>query len=231
MISFPQRLAPAGAICVLSLVLLSGPAHAQSASVYQGRAVSDVLRDFQKAGVRIVFSDALVRSTLRVLQESTAETPREIIDAILAPHRLAVRVGPAGMLLVVRAPVPAISLDQLPTPTPRSTGSIEGVVLNQQTRRPVASAIVSIEATGASISTTDDGRFRFEDVLEATHTIRVDAATYETLANPELKVTRDRTATLVLELRASTAFSETVTVTGVAAPRPANVTTSGYNLV
>jgi len=75
-----------------------------SAAIAAGRTIADVLRELQAKGVKVVFSSELVTPELRVRATPRAERPRALIAEILAPHRLAVREGPGGLLLIVRAP-------------------------------------------------------------------------------------------------------------------------------
>ncbi len=55
-------------------------------------------------GVAVVFSTALVRPEMRVVQEPRAGDLREILKEILEPHGLDVQEGPGGRLVVVKAP-------------------------------------------------------------------------------------------------------------------------------
>jgi Ca-activated chloride channel family protein len=71
--------------------------------LYLGKPLGDVLRDLQRRGLNIVFSSELVTPEMRVAAEPKEKTPRKILDEILAPHGLAVRVGPRESLVIVRA--------------------------------------------------------------------------------------------------------------------------------
>jgi len=59
------------------------------------------------------------------------------------------------------------------------TGIIQGTVTNAQTLDPIKGAIVTIN-TSSSITTGDDGMFRFENLEAKTHVIQVKANGYET---------------------------------------------------
>ena len=58
----------------------------QALHTYAGRSVADVLRQFQRSGLPVIFSDDMVPPTLRVKSEPKATSPREIAIEILAPH-------------------------------------------------------------------------------------------------------------------------------------------------
>ena len=47
---------------------------------YAGRPLGDVLREFQAAGLNIVFSSEIVRPAMNVLTEPKAAEPRKILD-------------------------------------------------------------------------------------------------------------------------------------------------------
>lgn len=102
-------------VLAVALLLIVGPcsgvlSHA-AAQPYKDRRVVEVLRDFQRQGVRVVFSTGLVTPDMRVGVEPHGTKPEEVIAAILAPHDLALRVGLRGILLVV--PAASLDLDRL----------------------------------------------------------------------------------------------------------------------
>ena len=72
-----------------------------------GKTLSQALQELAGRGLRVVFSDRLVRPQMTVSEEPRADDLREILDEILTPHGLAVRDGPAGTLVVVAAPTSA----------------------------------------------------------------------------------------------------------------------------
>ena len=82
---------------------------------FAGRPLGDVLREFQAAGLNIVFSSEIVRPAMKVLTEPKAVQPRRILDEILRPHGLQVRSGPGGALLIV--PAAALRQDTFRTST------------------------------------------------------------------------------------------------------------------
>jgi hypothetical protein len=116
------------ALALLSLLLMAAPvaasvAEAAAVQPYKDRRVVDVLRDFQRQGVRIIFSTALVRPEMRVTAEPAGDNPQKVITAILAPHGLVPTVGLRGVLLVVRATVPTDLNQRMRTRTPSCVSS------------------------------------------------------------------------------------------------------------
>jgi hypothetical protein len=92
-------------VALAAVLLLAAVVGHAAGPRYKDRRVVDVLREFQKQGMRIVFSTALVRPEMRVAAEPVDDGDRrKVITAILVPHGLMPRVGPRGVLLIVRAP-------------------------------------------------------------------------------------------------------------------------------
>ena len=92
-------------LAVLVIIAACIPeAAAQHAREYAGRRVADVLRELQRDGLQLIFSDDLVPATLRVKSEPKATSPRQIAIEILAAHGLTLADGPRGRLLVVQLP-------------------------------------------------------------------------------------------------------------------------------
>ena len=100
----PRIAGAVGVAIVLAVLSVRTPVLlAQPGVRYQGRFLADALRELQSQGLRIVFSSATVTPELRVKTEPRGTRPRQVLDELLAPHRLQVRDGPAGVLLIVRA--------------------------------------------------------------------------------------------------------------------------------
>lgn len=69
-----------------------------------GLPLAEALERLEKAGVPVIFSNATVRPDMVVAQAPRGDTPRALLDGLLAPHGLAVREGPGGHLVVISAP-------------------------------------------------------------------------------------------------------------------------------
>jgi Ca-activated chloride channel family protein len=93
---------------------------------YAGLPLGEALADLQARGLRIIYSEDLVRPDMRVLDEPRAEWLHDVLDELLAQHGLATRVGPGGSLLVVRAgPAPVRIRIVRPRPGEVTAGEVE----------------------------------------------------------------------------------------------------------
>ena len=70
----------------------------------EGRRLDEALADLQREGLKLIFTSEVVRPTMRVRQEPRRSSPRRMLDALLEPHGLIARDGPAGTVLVVKNP-------------------------------------------------------------------------------------------------------------------------------
>jgi hypothetical protein len=89
---------------LFAVALLLGAATAQAK--YAGRPLANVLRELQAAGLKLVYSDDVVRPEMMVEREPRATAPRKILDEILREHSLRVQDGPRDTLLIVRDAAP-----------------------------------------------------------------------------------------------------------------------------
>lgn len=186
-------------VCALLLIgFCAGVVPNAAAQPYKDRQVVEVLRDFQRQGVRVNFSTALVTPDMRVAEEPRGDDPQDIIIAILAPRNLTLSVGLRGILLVVRAKSEFEADRGGRAATNASMGAIAGTVRDRTTRRPVSAATVRVERTRLSAVTRDDGRFRLSMVPAGARTLIVHASNYEPLVS-EVRVSPRRTTTLLLE--------------------------------
>jgi outer membrane receptor protein involved in Fe transport len=69
-----------------------------------GTPLSSAVADLERRGLVVLYSSDLVRPWMKVASDPTATDPAAILAEILAPHGLAARPGPGGLLLVVRRP-------------------------------------------------------------------------------------------------------------------------------
>ena len=70
--------------------------------IRDGTPVQDVLRTLADRGARIIWSEVLVRSWMRVESDATYATPLQALHAVLAPFHLKAERGPGDTWLVVR---------------------------------------------------------------------------------------------------------------------------------
>lgn len=207
-----MKIAVIAVIAAIGFSGAAGPAGASQTDTRRlaGRALSDVLRDLQKQGLRIVFSSELVRRDMRVDSEPVGSTPRQILDAVLRPHSLEVREGPGATLIVVRSAPRSSAAAQ---PTARG-GVIRGVVVDARSATPLAGVMVRLAESRAQESITDsNGVFEIIGVRPGRHTVFASRVGY-TLARPIVDVAPERTAELTIALSGGTAtFTEEVHVT------------------
>lgn len=140
----------------LVVVLLGGSVVATAQPVYEvGSPLSDALRDLQDRGLRVFFTSNVVRPEMRVVEAPSAETPRQILNQLLAPHGLTTTRGPGGRLVVVEA----------------EPAGIRGTVRDARSALPLAGAQISLAATQEEVVTSTDGSFLFPAVEPGTHAL------------------------------------------------------------
>ena len=87
------------AIALLLLLTLSA-----NAATYAGRALADALHDLQSRGLKLVYTDDVVRPEMRVRNEPRATEPRRILDELLREHALCTSKGPRNSIVIIRCP-------------------------------------------------------------------------------------------------------------------------------
>jgi hypothetical protein len=106
--------------CVLAIgrsalvLALAVPASAEPTRL-AGLRLADALDSLRARGLRLVYSDAVVRPEMTVATDPPETTPREVLAAVLAPHGLLAKPGPGGLLVVVRGtadPAAALSFEE-----------------------------------------------------------------------------------------------------------------------
>lgn len=83
------------------LLLCAFPLFAQQTR-YAGRPLAEALRDLERRGLKLIYSEDVVRPAMRVRSEPRATEPRRILDELLREHALRAKRGPRGSLLIVR---------------------------------------------------------------------------------------------------------------------------------
>lgn len=96
------------------LLLCAVTAHAK----YAGRPLAAALRDLQSRGLKLIYSDDIVRPDMIVRVEPRQTAPRRVLDELLREHHLRVEAGPRDTLLIVRderahAPAPPLLAESL----------------------------------------------------------------------------------------------------------------------
>ncbi|HEY3886867.1 MAG TPA: TonB-dependent receptor, partial [Vicinamibacterales bacterium] len=105
----------------------------------QGRTLTDALHIVTARGLRIVFSPDVVRPEMRVRVEPHGTTLRAIVDEILEPHGLAVRVEADGSLTVIK------------TPRFQETVDVAGATAGTGAPPPLAVPAIQVDATAGGV--------------------------------------------------------------------------------
>ena len=111
---------------------------------FRGLRLSDALQQLQNDGLKIIYSSDLVLPDMIVTEEPRARWPHQVLAELLAPHGLQSKPGPAGVLLVVKAPPP---------------GAIEGVVRLAGSSKPLRGVRIVVLEIGVETVTDARGRF------------------------------------------------------------------------
>jgi hypothetical protein len=143
------------------LMMSATAAAGQTTGRYAGRPLTDVLRDLQTLGLKVVFSSELVRPDMRVASEPKSRDAHKILDEVLQPHGLRAAAGPRDTWFVVRAgkadPAAAPSTVKPQAPAPMT---VAGQVITGAGKTPVVGAVV--EAGTGRVVTDGAGRFAID---------------------------------------------------------------------
>ncbi|HEV8241932.1 MAG TPA: VWA domain-containing protein [Thermoanaerobaculia bacterium] len=137
--SVGRRSAAVTWLAALAIVAaLAAPSAAQLPRRYLGMPLVEALARLQEQGLRIIYSSDLVHPDMKVAKEPTGTWLHDVLAQLLEPHGLAVRVGPGGSLLVVRAGPPPVTV-RLTSPVAGevTTGEVD-VTADVDTTEPVA---------------------------------------------------------------------------------------------
>ncbi len=105
MISRLRRAALAAAFALAATLAAAAPVPAPV--IAAGEPLAAALESLRRAGLALVYSDALVSPSLRVLEPAGEGSPEQLARRILAPHGLALERQRTGAFTVVRAALPA----------------------------------------------------------------------------------------------------------------------------
>jgi len=196
----PKRVALAWILAVcLASASLAGEAE-RSRHAYRGRPLREVLEEFQRGGLNLIYSSEVVRADLVVADEPEGETPRAILDEILAPLGLRASDGVSGSILITPA-------------AKRGAGKIAGRVVESARGRPVGTAALAIEGTSRRTVTHRDGTFALEEVPPGSYVLRASAPGFLETVRADVIVDVDATVEVALALAVDPRFVDDIVVT------------------
>ena len=108
------------------------------------------------------------------------------------------------------APTPKV------TAQPASPASISGTIVEKDTGRPLAEAMVRIEGVESGAVTDADGRFVLRNVTPGRHTLVVSSISFETLRVRDLMVKAGQNTQLKLALSPDEEMLDEIVVTATA---------------
>ena len=90
-------------LVVAALLLWSANAGAATLAITKGEPLAAALETLRDAGLRLIFSSALIGPELRVDEDPGSGSPEEIARRLLAPHGLTLEMIRPGMFAVVKS--------------------------------------------------------------------------------------------------------------------------------
>jgi Ca-activated chloride channel homolog len=105
---------------------------------YVGRSLGEALAALQADGLRVIYSEDLVRPEMRVVAEPRAAWLHDVLEELLAQHGLVARVGPGGSLLVVRGGVAPVTVELTRPLAGEVTAGEVDVVAEVESADPIA---------------------------------------------------------------------------------------------
>jgi len=128
-------------------------AWAMAGPPYAGRPLAEVLQDLGDQGLHLVYSSETVPASLRVAREPAGDTPRAILDEVLAPHGLRAKRAGADTYAIVRAKSPTHA------PGPGASGGT--------TAAPLEEIVIAASRYSLSADTPDAHTLFTQDQIEA----------------------------------------------------------------
>ena len=200
---FQTHSRPRASLLLLTWLIASlmglGPLHADQRPAYRGRPLVEVLRELKEQGLRLIFSSAVVKPDLVVINEATATDPRAILDELLPPLGLRAEEGPGGSILILAAS--------------RATGLLRGHVRSTARRWPIAGAVLRIPDLAQAIAAGPDGSFEFEALPEGLYDLIAEAPGFKAAKLTRIRVSSRRAAAVVVWMQELPGFVTEVVVT------------------
>ena len=196
----PLALALGWALLSLGIAASGAAQPGEEPAIRAGQPLEEALLQLSRQGLKLVFTDRLVRPEMRVEEEPEGEDPREILDQLLAPHGLGVQEAFGETLIVV--------------PVEPPVGRVAGTVREWRSGRPLARVAVRVvEGSGRAV-TGADGRFGLAAVAAGRHFLEASRPGY-IVQQTEIRVTPGSSSELVVELRPIPLTTERIDVEAV----------------
>jgi hypothetical protein len=186
------------AVLVLGTALAAG---AEDDDPWVGMRLVDALERLRSGGLRLMYSNELVGLDLLVTETPEGNSPREVLDSLLAQHDLTTRDGPDAIIMVVASP----------HPLPRF-GAIRGRIRAQDTGLPLQGTEVRVIGEETRAWTDRDGWFELIALPNGSYTLRVDKSGYVDVTR-DFEVLAGRATEIHLELAPQPRYLQEVVVT------------------
>jgi outer membrane receptor protein involved in Fe transport len=136
-------------LCAVAAMFGAASASAAAMTDLTGRRLTEVIASLEDRGIGVLYSSDLVRPWMRVRQEPDASEPRAILAEIVTPFGLAVRPGPNGSVLLVRAPPERTAASSAARAPTLGVGVLEEVVVTTSRYRlaPASAPPILLRAT------------------------------------------------------------------------------------
>src|SRR5256885_1458225 len=165
-----------------------------------GEALSEIAR---KAGLRLTYSAAVVPLQAPVTLSASHLTVGAVLSAVLYDAGVDILLTSSGRAALVKRG----ALGEL------QVGRVVGRVTDSVSRQGIAVATVTVEGTGLSARSADDGTYRIANVPPGPHTVRAARIGYMPMSKP-VTVVADQDSTVDFTLTAQATELEQVVAIG-----------------
>jgi len=166
---------------------------------YFGRRLVDVLQEFQSNGWTLLYSSAVVDTSLLVTTEPDTDDPQEALRQMLTSLGLAVREGPNGGLLIVAAT--------------QNTGTLSGRIHSRIDDKPIAEAQIILPTSQIRVLSADDGSFTILGIEAGRYDVVVEAEGYTTSTLRQVRIKTGKEIAVAIRMSSRSAFLTEVVVT------------------
>lgn len=130
----------------LAIALLLVAFSASAVTRYTGRPLAKALRDLEAKGLRLIYSNDVVRPEMIVGIEPRSTEPRQMLNELLREHHLHATNGPRGSIVIVR------DAEKAPPPLAKTATTQMPVALESIVVTPSHFTIFTLGAGRAPVS-------------------------------------------------------------------------------